>query len=269
MNDLSGIPTEELVERAAEVARRDPSRETDDRWSLVRELHRRRERSVFQAAAAWCASSEPLLRCLGADTLAQLGFDAQHPFASDSAPILTSLLRDPDAAVVSCALIALGHLRVGDTEALCPLASHEVADVRYSVAFCLGTRDDVLSRQTLIALSADADTDVRNWATFGLGSLSDVDTPVIRDALVARLSDADHEVRGEAMRGLAARGDARAVPAILEELKRDEVSVLAIEAAAQLPHETFLTHLEALLEAHPDDPDIKTAVERCRAKSAV
>jgi HEAT repeat protein len=266
MDALSAIPTDALLERTAEVAQRDPSRESDDRWSLVRELHRRGERSVFQAAAGWCVSSEPLLRCLGADTLGQLGFEAQHPFAAESAPILTSLLGDLDVAVVSCALVALGHLCVGDPEALCPLASHQAADVRGAVAFCLGTRDDVLSRNTLIALSGDADTDIRSWATFGLGSLSDVDTPVIRDALVARLSDPDHEVRGEAMLGLAVRGDARAVPAILEELKREEVSVLAIEAAGELPHETFLARLEALLEARPDDSDIKAAVERCRAK---
>jgi len=266
MRDLEKVPTDELVERAAQAAVRDPTREADDRWALVRELHHRGGESVFRAAGTWCTSPDSLLKCLGADVLGQLGFELSYPFASASEPILTSLLGDPDASVVSCALVGLGHLSVGDPLAISALTSHESADVRHSVTFCLGRRDDDLSRGTLILLSSDRDPDVRNWATFGLGTLSELDSPDIRKALVARLSDADHEVRGEATLGLAARGDIRAVPAILKELKQDDVSVLAIEAAAKLQDKSFLAGLEALLEAHPSDPDIKLAVERCRAK---
>jgi HEAT repeat protein len=266
MRELEAIPTGELLARVAMAAERDPTHEAADRWALVCELHRRGESSVFRAAATWCASQHALLRCLGADVLGQLGFEARLPFASESQPILTSLLSDPDTAVISCALVALGHLDVGDPQAICSLASHASEDVRYSVAFCLGKRDDDLSRQTLVALTSDPDVDVRNWATFGLGSLSEFDSPAVREALASRLSDPDCEVRREAMCGLAARGDARAVAAILNELQQDNVSALAIEAAAELPDDAFLPALEALLEASPNDAEIMHAIERCRQR---
>jgi len=266
MRKLEKVPTSEVLARVAEAAFGDSSTDADEPWTFVRELHHRCEPAVFQAAATWCTSPNPLLRCLGADVLAQLGFEASHPFANDSAPPLTSLLEDPDDRVVSCALVALGHLGVGASGTISPLASHQSADVRHSVAYCLGRRDDALSRDTLILLSTDPETDVRSWATFGLGSLSEIDSAAIREALVARLSDSDHEVRGEAMLGLAVRGDSRAVPAILNELKHEEVSVLAFEAAAALPDRSFVRRLQALLVAHPSDPDISLAVERCGAK---
>ena len=65
--------------------------------------------------------------------------------------------------------------------------------------------------------------DCRNWATFALGALSELDSPAIREALAARLADADDEVRGEAIGGLAKRQDERAVDAILGELGKPDV----------------------------------------------
>ena len=62
----------------------------------------------------------------------------------------------------------------------------------------------------LIALSGDAEDDVRDWATFALGTLAEADDPALRDALAARLDDPDEATRLEAVHGLAVRGDARA-----------------------------------------------------------
>jgi HEAT repeat protein len=265
MRTLEGVSTERLLERAASSARRDSSRESDERWGVIRELHRRGYVSILEAAARWSTSTEGLLRCLAADVLGQLGFAASYPYAAESAPILVALLEDTDDDVVACALVALGHLGVGDADVIARLGGHESADIRSSVAYCLGKRDETAARESLVALSVDSDSAVRNWATFGLGALSEVDCATIREALVARLSDSEDEVRGEAMLGLATRGDARAIPAILEELERDQVMDLAIEAAGILANAAFLPALEALLEAHPDSSDIRVAVERCRS----
>ena len=132
------------------------------------------------------------------------------------------------------------------------------------VEFADGPRDDDACRETLLLLSSDTDRDVRNWATFGLGSLSEADTPEIREALSNRLADDDEEVRGEAMLGLAIRGDVRVVPLILAELEGDEVSSLTVQAAAEMPDRSYLPHLEELREANPEDEGIGLAVERCR-----
>lgn len=117
-----------------------------------------------------------------------------------------------------------------DVHAVCVLVSHASSEVRYAVAFCLGGRDEALASQTLERLSRDEDADSRNWATFGLGTLSKADTPALRDALLERLAD-DADVRAEAMRGLALRRDLRVARAILNELQGPDVSDLAIEAA--------------------------------------
>jgi len=261
------IPTDELLERAVAAARGDPDYEGNERGDTVGALFQRGGQAVFSAAAAWCRSPDALLRALGADVLGQLDWPKKLPFARDSEPLLVGLLSDSDADVVYSALIALSHLRVGSTAAIVPLASHPSAEVRYAVTFALGGREDALAQTTLIQLTVDSVARVRDWATFGIGILGELDGPEIRAALVARLTDDDDDVRGEAMHGLAERGDARAVPFILEELKQDKFLCVAVEAAAKLPDSSFLVHLEQALEANPEDDALKLAVERCRAVS--
>jgi HEAT repeat protein len=265
MTTLHNVPTTQLLEQAVAAAHRDVTREAEDRWNIIRELHRRGEEATRDAAFEWCASPEPLVRCLGADVLGQLGYtETSHPYAGQSEPVLVAMLEDPDETVLACAIVALGHLGSGDTAAIASYAGHRSSEVREAVAFSLAKRDEPVAHQTLVRLSTDDDAEVRNWSTFGLGTLGGADSPVIREALAARLSDQDDEVRGEAMRGLAARGDARAIPAILEEIEQDQVMDLAIEAAALLPDTRFLPALEELFEQLPDSADLRIAVERCR-----
>jgi HEAT repeat protein len=135
------------------------------------------------------------------------------------------------------------------------LRDHSDAAVREAVAFALGGRsgDDVLA--ALIALSADDDVDVRDWATFALGMLSSHDTPELREALVARLGDEHPETRLEAVHGLAVRGDVRAVEPALELLaeaartegdgmwRRLELRETAQRLAAQTGDERFEPYL--------------------------
>jgi HEAT repeat protein len=157
--------------------------------------------------------------------------------------------------VKASALYALGHLERGEPSQLATLATDVSEDVRYALAYALGGRTDAISRVTLIKLSGDEDADTRNWATFALGSLSEEDSPVIRDALVARLTDANDEVRGEAILGLAKRGDERAVQPLLRELSETDVMMLAIEAAEEMPRGEFVPHLEALCAVDPSSLD--------------
>lgn len=262
MSKLETMSTEALLAQALEAAENDPSGEDETRWALIQQLHSRNERAIFDAAGQWCSSEKPWIKCLGADVLGQLGCkeDEEPPFGGPSEPILTALLEESNEEVLTSALMALGHLEIGDFETICRYQAHESEDVRYAVAYCMGPRGDEKARAVLIALSADEDLDVRNWATFGLGTLSDVDNEAIREALVARLRDEDSEVRGEALVGLAERGDARAIPAILQELEQEEVSALVVTAAAKLPDPSFVPHLTDLAESYGDDEDIQLAL---------
>ena len=194
------------------------------------------------------------------------GYDASadsHRLADESEPVLIGLLSDDSPSVVMSAIFSLGHLRRGSTPELARVQAHPASEVREALAYVLGMHDDAIS--TLIELSTDHDAGTRDWATFGIGTQTDVDTADIRDALTARLEDQDVDVRGEAMVGLARRGDERAVRPIAEGLERGEE--LAVDAAGELPRLQFVPQLERLAVERPTDPFVTEALFKCRSAS--
>jgi hypothetical protein len=265
--DLAELPTSVLVQRTVALARKEPVVQSDEYWAHVRVLHFRSGREVFDASVALSSSQDAIARAVGADVLAQLGVPhgvAEFPFADESEGILVALLTDAEPMVTASALYALGHLGRAEPSELAGLVAHASVDVRCALAYALGGRTDAISGATLIQLSADEDADIRNWATFALGSLSEEDSPAIRDALSARLAEADDEIRGEAILGLANRGDERAVQPLLHELNMPDVLSLATDAAGAMPRPEFIPSLEALHAAHPGDKAIDEALNRCR-----
>ncbi|HEV2177211.1 MAG TPA: HEAT repeat domain-containing protein [Terriglobia bacterium] len=212
----------------------------DAPWEAVRELHRIGSREVFARAAEWCKSNDPLVRARGIDVLAQLGKTVNHPtnsFPEESYSIVTGLLhQERELRPLIAAIAALGHL---DNPLAIPLITeyrtHPSADIRFHVACALGSfPNDPRSAGTLLVLAQDADEDVRDWATFGLGSLGDLDSPEIRDALFRRLSDSNEDVREEAIAGLGKRQDKRVLPALLAALERPPVTDRVVEAAYRM-----------------------------------
>jgi hypothetical protein len=215
-------------------------REDDAAWKAVTRLHRLGTREVLEKASDLARSADPLHRARGADILGQLGCiskDAAESFASERLHALLSLLaEESDPLVLDAVIVGLGHLRdpVG-LHAVLPYSKHPDEDVRHAVAWSLpGGLNDPEILDTLMALMRDSDSYVRDWATFGLGTQSDEDSPAVRDALFDRLQDTDEDTRAEAAAGLAKRGDLRSLPVVLEELQRDEYGVLYGEAASYL-----------------------------------
>jgi hypothetical protein len=98
----------------------------------------------------------------------------------------------------------------------------------------------------LIALSADREVHVRDWATFGLAVQIDTDTPALRAALCARLDDPDGNTAGEAMVGLARRKDAQVVAPLLKFMQTGHVGSLPLEAAAALADPVLLPTLQQI-----------------------
>ncbi len=151
--------------------------------------------------------------------------------------LLAALAVERIAAPLASIVAALGHIGDPGTLArLFPLADHRSAEVRLAVAFAVATISPQPlapeARTALIRLSRDTDPEVRDWATFGLGTLSDVDGPDVRAALLARAEDAHHEARAEALFGLAVRRDPRAVPHLIRALQSPLVGGLEVDAAA-------------------------------------
>lgn len=207
----------------------------DAAWDPVIVLHFRADAEVLEKARELCVSSNAKERKLGADILGQLGVP-ERAFPEDCFQILAqTLAHESDPIVLEAIAIAYGHLNdVRAVKLLVPLKKHPDADVRFAVVKGISCHDDELAIHTLIELSRDEDTDVRNWATFGLGSMIDTDTPEIREALLARITDSDDETRGEALVGLARRKDTRLLDPLIDELTSESVGLLALEAAEDL-----------------------------------
>ena len=223
------ISTEDLV--ASALAETDE----DLRWDTVVALQFRGTRDVLDAARRLCEGSSVEKRVLGADILGQLGVP-ERSFPEESVTLLLSLLSENEPPrLLNAASTALGHhTDPRKIEPLLALLDHPSSEVRFGVVHGLGECDTANVIAALITLSHDSEPDVRDWATFALGSLIDTDNVDIRQALFERLTDDDPDTRGEALVGLARRGDPRVFDLIEAELKKDKPDDFVIEAAEEL-----------------------------------
>lgn len=270
---LKDASTASLLDQVLTLSRTDS--ESEDRWNVVHTLRSRGDEETFAAASIWCTSTEIVERELAADLLGQFGGrkdgDGEYvwPFADRAVPLLEKLIDDPEAKVVASAVHCLGDYNVFDPIlARLSLAAHASADVRWAVACGLADADSKAAIDMLIALTNDEDSDIRDWATFGLGTQCDLDTPDIREALARRLDDKDEETRDEAMVGLSRRKDAEAVPYILKELTGDGFSYMAVEAAGHMASSEFVKSLEDLRPQTDREKDLlEGALNRCQGLS--
>jgi HEAT repeat protein len=212
----------------------------DAPWKAVHELRRIGSRGVFDKAAEWCGSSDPMVRARGLDVLAQIGRTADHPsnlFPDESFSVVSNTLSiGREVQPLDSAIAALGH--IGDPAGI-PLISqhqsHPDSNIRFSVACALGSfPDDPRSAECLLLLMKDTDEEVRDWATFGLGVQGNLDTAEIRDALFERMSDSNQDAREEAMAGLGKRRDQRVLAPLVAALTESAVSRPVIEAACSM-----------------------------------
>jgi HEAT repeat protein len=212
----------------------------DAPWEAVRELRRIATDEVFDRAVEWCRSNDPLKRARGVDVLAQFGRTPEHPSHAcpqDSFLVIASLIKTEEELMpLSSGISALGH--IGDARAVRLLSrfqNHSDAEIRFALACALGNfANDPTAANVLVQLMRDEDQDVRDWATFGIGTLGEKDSPEIREALIGRLSDSFEDVRQEAIAGLARLRDERVLTALLFALKQEDVPDIVIDAALDM-----------------------------------
>lgn len=125
---------------------------------------------------------------------------------------------------------------------LIKFASHPDQKIRFEVAVALGHYSEPDSIDALLRLAKDDSDAVRDWATFGIGSMLEVDNSKVRDLLWANLQDNDEGVRGEALVGLAVRKDERIIPILLELLDTN-CRVFELTASESLASPLLLEHL--------------------------
>jgi len=166
-------------------------------------------------------SSDAKSRETAATILGQNGVRNKRAVSQCVDLLVGMIHQESDVGVLGSIAFAMGHLHDPRCiEEVLSLIQHPNADVRYAVVHSLTGHEDPQAIKALIALSDDNDPDVRNWATFGIGSMIETDIPALREALFDRLSETEQEIRLAAIVGLAQRGDIRIVVPLLDELNK-------------------------------------------------
>ncbi|WP_299685546.1 hypothetical protein [uncultured Dokdonia sp.] len=115
----------------------------------------------------------------------------------------------------------------------------ENIDVKHALISALSGVENIKAIETLIDFSKNKKSSIRNWATFGIGSLIDLDTTEIRNALWNRVTDNDFETKSEAIVGLANRKDKRIKDVISTELENGDYGTLLFEAILTIRDKDF------------------------------
>ncbi len=248
--DFSALTVAELVDLARHE--RIMMGREDDSCRCIHELWRRADRETLESATLLCGSSDPLDRELACDILIYLGRDPYEPvFYDEAMPLLVRLLVPEEPVdVLYSALHAIVNYSPWDRDDLRPLpailalSSHGDELVRFSAAKALGGCEEPEAIATLLRLSRDPDVDIRDWATFGLSRLLEVDTPEIRAAFWERVDDEHEEVRAEALSGLARCKVPGTYEALVAELDRNTVHDTTFKACEMLADPRLLQILQ-------------------------
>jgi HEAT repeat protein len=244
----------------------------DCRWDLIDGILCECPDDVLLCGMRLLRSEVEQERTLGADIVGRLVVIDVGARPTVLEALIAALSVEDTASPLASIVAALGHVGEPGTLGLVfPLADHPSAEVRLAVAFAVATLSPQPlapeARTALIRLSRDDESEVRDWATFGLGTLSDADGPDVRAALLDRADDASHEARAEALFGLAIRQDPRAVTHLIRALQSPMVGGLEVDAAAASADPRLLPALRAIRQAGvADETRVRRAIARCSGR---
>jgi HEAT repeat protein len=237
----------------------------DRAWEAICALHWRGTREILDRAVQLCTSDCAVERRTGAHILGQLGLPDRTFPGECLSTLLSMLATETRADVLRPIIVALSHLH--QPESIAPVSRfrhHSEADVRHAVVLVLSGFAEPAAVAVLIELARDPVAHVRDWATFGLGTLLELDTPEIRTCLMERISDPDDNTRSEAIVGLAERRDRRVLPALRKELQSESVQPIVVEAAELLGDPQLYADLLALQTRWGvDDQQLANAIAAC------
>lgn len=267
MNEVDQQQIEQNHWNAIELLR---DMESTSMWEHVFALRRMGTISVLEKALSWCSELDPFRRSIGVLILSEMGDDGQRYSEEAGAMIRTMIQSEQDQDVITSLISAVNFREIAEaSDWLISLANHPDEDVRWRVAWGLpipNQHDSEMNRlaiETLIRLSVDSEPSVREWATFSL-SVTEEDSPNLREALLDRMKDPDFNTRSEAAIGLARRKELRGIPLLVEHLKSDRVGELYLQAAEIYADPKLKPALVALKRWWNVDPDlVARAIAAC------
>lgn len=261
--------TNELFARASAEAvneRGDP----DVYWELVSALHDSEPAEVWALVAPLATHEDVRLQQLVPDVLRLLGREAQ-PLAMQTLELFAQMVAasPPAELLASIANACVAFHDPSVVTMLAPHAAHPDDTVREAVLHAVRRSGRPEAIAALISLSGDPVEELREWATFALGSqLPLVDAAEIRDALATRLTDPHEATRDEAVIGLGLRADARALGPLRAQLERGFVGEALFQAARALASPTLRAALDALVQ-NPKVQATLTDEERAELTAAL
>jgi HEAT repeat protein len=232
---MADLSTAELFARTTAEATNEAG-DPDTYWDLINTLHDREPMEVWALVTPLADQPDVRLQQVVPDVLRLLGREAQ-PLAAQTLALFAQMLsRAPSAELLACIGNACADFHDPSVVAmLTPHANHLDPAVREAVLHAVRRSGHPDAITALISLSRDSLDDLREWATFALGSqLPLVDGVDVREALAARLTDTHEPTRDEAVIGLALRGDVRALGPLRAQLERGYVGLALFEAAHAL-----------------------------------
>lgn len=229
-------------------------------WKNISELRRRPSNEVYDRAYELAQSPLAFQKEIGIYILAQLGFAPRFQQAKTLELYFQLLNTEENPNIISAVLSSIGHnneqLNKEQVQQLIPYQNHRWVAVRFTLVQALLAVTHPEAITMLISLSKDEHPDIRNWATFGLGSQLEVDSPAIRTALWERIDDVDFITTQEAIIGLAVRKDTGIIPRLKAAIQKlDYDSGLVLEAIEAMPNIAYIPLLERALEQRKGAPN--------------
>ena len=240
-------------------------------WDNIHVLRKRPSQGLFLKCVELTQSKDQKIRRIGIDILAQFGLP-QRLFLKQTLELYFDLLNiETEPKVLRSLLYAIGYnnnkLNKGQIEKLCTFSDNDNELVKEGLVFSLISIDNKKAIETLIKLTKDKLSHIRNWATFGIGTQIGRDDKNIREALWHRINDKHQETKLEAVVGLAKLKDSRIIEIIKRELMDGEHGTLLFEAIIETGDKRFLPLLRKNLKSIKEDTNInpqwKTDLETC------
>ncbi len=231
-------------------------------WDNISELRKRPNNEVYNQAFKLAKSDNDKQKIIGIYVLAQLGFNPRYQQNRTVDLYFKLLNNENNPKVISAILSSISHnnenLSKKQISKLIEFKDHDNLNVRFDLTLAISCLENETAIKTLIELSNDKVSDIRNWAVFGLGTQIENDSEEIRTALWNRVNDNHFETKSEAIVGLANRKDKRIKDVIISELKNGDYGSLLLEAIQTINDKDFLPLLNRNLEiAKKDKDDIK------------
>lgn len=243
----------------------------NSRWENIQILRSRPSENLFNNCLVFTKSNDPKIRKIGIDILAQFGLPPR-PFLNQTLKIYFDLLNvESDPEVLMSLLYSIGHnndeLNKEQIDKICSFIDNNDNWVKEGLVFALLGIDNLNAIETLIKLSSDKLSHIRNCATFGLGTQIESNNKNIREALWNRVNDKHQETKLEAIVGLAKRKDNRVNEIIKRELIDGEYGILLFEAIIETCDKQFLPLLRRNLKLAKYDkginPEWKKELKNC------